>query len=72
MAIHFIRAPPEGRGTHARRPWSRPATSDVASKRPGAGPAVGEVTWPAVGPRGSRESLAGLPLPVTFLLQWLL
>lgn len=72
MALHFIRAPPEGRGTHARQPWSRPATIDVASKWPGAGPAVGGITWPAVGPRGSRESLAYLPLPDRFTLQWLL
>lgn len=47
MALHFIRAPREGRGTHARQPWSRPATVDVASRRPGAGPAGRGITWPA-------------------------
>lgn len=65
MALLFIRAAQEGRGTHARHPSPLPATVDVASRSPGAGPAVRAVTWPAgAGSRFPREpSRAGLPLP---------
>lgn len=70
MALLFIRAAQEGRGTHARHPSPRPATVDVASRRPEAGPAVREITWPAAlrvgrAPSGlPREpGWASLPIP---------